>query len=264
MKHVELVQAKHNVKVGDVCKPIVPNVTEDCLFVESGNVIGFYIKNIGAYSKKAEQFAQIANTEFLSDRVPKTKMNRATAVKAGYDPSVKGVSQMSTILGAVAPKPMVGRNYLSMSSVHNSKTASNFVSAMLLLAYESERIMRDIAPELYDQQREIIERTVKPRWRFANLWTSSISNFNISAPYHRDTGNIEGCCNVIICKRRNSIGGNTTIPDYNATVDSCDNSMLVYPAWRNVHGVTPIEPTHEGGYRNTLIFYPLKAFVGVE
>jgi len=36
--------------------------------------------------------------------------------------------------------------------------------------------------------------------------------------------------------------------------------MLVYPDWKNVHGVTPIEPTFEGGYRNSLIFYPLKAF----
>lgn len=41
---------------------------------------------------------------------------------------------------------------------------------------------------------------------------------------------------------------------------SADNSMLVYPAWRNVHGVTPIVPTREGGYRNSLVFYSLKAF----
>jgi hypothetical protein len=36
--------------------------------------------------------------------------------------------------------------------------------------------------------------------------------------------------------------------------------MLYYPAWRNVHGVTPIVPLHEGGYRNTLVFYPLANF----
>jgi len=39
--------------------------------------------------------------------------------------------------------------------------------------------------------------------------------------------------------------------------------MLVYPAWRNVHGVTPITATHDGGYRNSLVFYPLKAFLNV-
>jgi hypothetical protein len=40
--------------------------------------------------------------------------------------------------------------------------------------------------------------------------------------------------------------------------------MLVYPAWRNVHGVTPIIPLKEGGYRNSLVFYPLKAFKGLD
>jgi hypothetical protein len=92
------------------------------------------------------------------------------------------------------------------------------------------------------------------------LFTSSISNFNIAANYHIDGGNLEGCVNVIIAKKSNAKGGNTTVPDYNATVDSADNSMLVYPAWRNVHGVTPIIPIQEGGYRNSLVFYALKSF----
>jgi hypothetical protein len=30
-----------------------------------------------------------------------------------------------------------------------------------------------------------------------------------------------------------------------------------------MHGVTPIIPTFEGGYRNSLVFYPLKAFKGL-
>jgi hypothetical protein len=95
------------------------------------------------------------------------------------------------------------------------------------------------------------------------MFTSSISNYNIPAPFHRDNANIQGCVNVIIAKKNNATGGNTTVPDYGATMDSCDNSMLVYPAWRNVHGVTPIVLTAEGGYRNSLVFYPLKSFKGL-
>jgi hypothetical protein len=102
------------------------------------------------------------------------------------------------------------------------------------------------------------------KWKLGNMFTSSISNYNISAPFHRDTGNIKNTVNVIITKRKNSTGGNLHIPDYNATVDQCDGSMLVYPAWRNVHGVTPIHATHDGGYRNSLVFYPLKAFMGIK
>ena len=52
------------------------------------------------------------------------------------------------------------------------------------------------------------------------------------------------------------------MPDNNATMDGDDNSIVVYPAWRNVHGVTPITATKEGGYRNSLVFYPLASFKG--
>ena len=125
---------------------------------------------------------------------------------------------------------------------------------------ESEQLIKEILPEQYQQQVKLFDN-VPDQWRFGNLFTSSISNYNISAPFHRDAGNIVGAVNVIICKKLNSRGGDLHIPDYNATIGQQDNSILVYPAWKNMHGVTPIIPTHEGGYRNSLIFYPLKAFL---
>ena len=131
-----------------------------------------------------------------------------------------------------------------------------------MLANESEQLIKEILPQQYEKQIELFKQ-VPDKWKFGNLFTSSISNYNISAPFHRDTGNIAGAVNVIICKKLNSKGGDLHIPDYNATIGQQNNSILVYPAWRNVHGVTPIIPTHEGGYRNSLIFYPLKAFVGL-
>ena len=172
----------------------------------------------------------------------------------------KQVLQYSTILGSIPPKPHMRRPYPTRSSVHGVKSASTFVKAMLMLAKESEEIVRKIMPEQYNQQKELISSNIAKEWRFGDLFTSSISNFNIAADFHRDNGNLKGCSNVIIAKRNNSTGGCTTIPDYDATVDSRDNSMLFYPAWRNVHGVTPIVPTHENGYRNTLVFYPLSNF----
>jgi hypothetical protein len=132
-----------------------------------------------------------------------------------------------------------------------------------MLAKESEQLIKEILPAQYEKQIELFN-DVPSKWRFGNLFTSSISNYNISAPFHRDTGNILGAVNVIICKQKNAKGGDLHVPDYNATIGQVDNSILVYPAWKNVHGVTPIIPTHEGGYRNSLIFYPLKAFKGIK
>lgn len=264
MKRIDLIKVEHNRKIGQECEYIEPNITEDCIFYEDGEAIGFYIKQM---PEKMCKLADLANAEFRSKNVPKSLMDRISSVKGKFKNTAtnigEGVEQMSAILGSIPPKPMVRRPYSSRSSVHSVKSAQTFIKAMLLLAKESEKLIKEILPKQHAQQVELFKE-VPNKWKFANLFTSSISNYNISAPFHRDTGNIVGSVNVIICKQKNSKGGDLHIPDYNATIGQVDNSVLVYPAWRNVHGVTPIVPTHEGGYRNSLVFYPLKAFVGLK
>jgi len=263
MKRIDLIKIEHNRKIGEVCEYIEPNVTEDCIFYADDEPIGFYMSKM---PEKMCKLADLANAEFRSDNVPKSLMNRSDAVKkfmdGGMSEMKKGVSQYSTILGSTAPRPHMRRPYPSISSVHSVKSAKTFIKAMLLLAKESDELINEILPKQYEQQVELF-KDVPEKWRFGNLFTSSISNYNISAPFHRDTGNIVGAVNVIICKKHNSKGGDLHVPDYDATIGQQDNSILVYPAWRSVHGVTPIIPTHEGGYRNSLVFYPLKAFKGI-
>lgn len=259
MKKVELVKQDHDVKIGDVCEYIEPNITEDSLFLSDGEVIGFFIRDISKYSEKLTKIIALANHELLSDRVPKSTMKRSS----GLHDSQHEVLQYSTILGSVPPKPHMRRPYPTISSVHQVKSAGTFVKAMMMACFESEEIIKAIAPNIFEQQMALFEKVPK-QWKFGRMFTSSISNFNIAAPFHIDHANIKGCVNVIICKRQNSKGGGTTVPDYGATMDSVDNSMLVYPAWRNIHGVTPIIPLAPGGYRNSLVFYPLKAFYSNE
>jgi hypothetical protein len=263
MKRIDLLQVEHSVKIGDNCEYKKPNVTEDSIFYLDGQAIGFYLTKM---PDKMSKLADLANAELQKKTVPKTEMQRPKML--GFDANGKGIidrscKQYSTILGAVPPKPHMRRPYPTLSSVHSVKSAQTFIKAMLLLAKESEQLIKEILPEQYQKQVELFKQ-VPDQWKFGNLFTSSISNYNISAPFHRDTGNILGAVNVIICKKHNAKGGDLHVPDYNATIGQQDNSILVYPAWRNVHGVTPIIPTHERGYRNSLIFYPLKAFVNIK
>lgn len=263
MKRIDLIPVKHERKIGDSCEYIEPNITEDCIFYDNGEPIGFYLTKM---PEKMCKLADLANKELLSKNVPKTEMQRPKML--GFDENGKGIidrsiKQFSTILGSVPPKPHMRRPYPTISSVHSIKTSKTFIKAMFLLAKESEELIKEILPIQYEQQVKLFE-DILTKWRFGNLFTSSISNYNISAPFHRDTGNILGAVNVIICKKYNSKGGDLHIPDYNATIGQQDNSILVYPAWKNVHGVTPIIPSHEGGYRNSLVFYPLKAFKGLK
>jgi hypothetical protein len=263
MKRIDLTPIQHTRKIGEECEYIEPNVTEDCIFYADGKAIGFYLTKM---PEKMCKLADVANAEFRSARVPKQEMLRKTG--DGFDEKTGRfiyknlVKQQSTILGSVPPKPHMKRAYPTISTAHRSKTANTFIKAMLMLAKESEALIAELMPEQYAKQVEVF-KTVPDKWKFGNLFTSSISNFNISAPFHVDTKNITETVNVIICKRMNSKGGDLHVPDYGATIGQVDNSILVYPAWRNMHGVTPIIPTFEGGYRNSLVFYPLKAFQGL-
>tara|TARA_Y100000593_G_scaffold51353_1_gene96546 strand:+ start:1541 stop:2350 length:810 start_codon:yes stop_codon:yes gene_type:complete len=265
MNILELKKIEHSTKIGAECKYIEPNIIDNTVFAIDGEPIGFYLKEV---PNKLKQLIAIANNEFNSDNVPKSLMDRSDVRQAQLkNPKLTrtearkiGTAQMSTILGAVAPKAHFRRPYPTISSVHNVTSAKTFIKAMLLACKESENIIKEVLPQQYEKQKQLIETNAPKEFRFGNLFTSSISNYNIAAPFHLDTGNLQGTVNVIITKRRNSKGGCLHVPDYNATIEQADNSMLVYPAWRNIHGVTPIIPTKRGGYRNSLIFYPLKAF----
>jgi hypothetical protein len=271
MKRIDLIEIKHNRKIGEACEYIEPNVTEDCIFYADGEPIGFYLKKM---PEKMCKLADLANAEFLSNRVKKQTIKRVNMKEEVINGKMvrtdryamqggKEVKQKCTQLGSVPPKPQFGRPYATKMQIHSDKNAQTFIKAMLLLARESEQLIKELLPKQYEKQIELFKQ-VPDKWRFGNIFTGSISNYNISSQFHIDKLNIVGAVNVIICKQKNAKGGDLHIPDYNATIGQVDNSILVYPAWRNMHGVTPIIPTFDGGYRNSLIFYPLKAFVGLK
>ena len=269
MKTIKLQKVEHDVKIGKDCPYYEPNIKEDCLLEVDGEIIGFYIKDVSKYSNKLSQLISISNKEFKSNNVPKSLLERSDVFTKVYKEGLtrkeakkQGTIQMSTILGSVAPKAHMRRPYPTISSVHREKKANTFIKAMWGASVEAEKIIKQLTPHIHKSQLELF-KDVNKKWRFGNMFTSSISNFNIAAAYHRDTGNIVGAVNVILTKRNNSNGGSLNVPDYNVTFEQADNSMLVYPAWKNIHGVTPIIKTSEEGYRNSLIFYPLKAFKGI-
>ena len=269
MKKIKLQKTEHDVKVGKDCPYFKPNIKEDCLLEVDGEIIGFYIKDVSKYSEKLSQLISISNKEFRSDNVPKSLLERSDVFTKVYKEGMtrkeamkEGTIQMSSILGSIAPKAHMRRPYPTISAVHREKKANTFIKAMWAASIESENIIKQLTPHIHKSQLELF-KDVNKKWRFGNMFTSSISNFNIAAAYHRDTGNIVGAVNVILTKRNNSNGGSLNGPDYNVTFEQADNSMLVYPAWKNIHGVTPIIKTSEDGYRNSLIFYPLKAFKGI-
>jgi len=187
---VELSKIEHDKKRGMTPGALEPNLTRSSVFTVSNQIVGFYLRELPADISAVLDFA---NKELLSDRVPKSAMNRKQC--KGKDDATgrylyDTVTQHSCILGASPAKAHMRKHFPSISLVHKCPSAKKFVSAMIYLATKGGEIIRELAPEIYKNQKDIVEKFVKPKYRLTELYSSSISNFNIAAPYHQDMGNL--------------------------------------------------------------------------
>jgi hypothetical protein len=269
MIELQLEKVSHDRRIGSKCEYIEPNVTGSCLLKDGEETVGAYLADVRKHDEKLAKIMSVANAEFCSRRVPKTVMERADVlqgIKEGLtraEAQKRGTAQYSTILGSVPPNAVMRRNSRNRSSVHLKAEAKPFVKAMLMAAERLDSLMAQYLPDLHDQHSNAVSE-INSKWRFGSLFTSSISNFNIAAPFHRDNANVKKTLNAIYTVRQNSHGGCLYVPDYDACFEMPSHSLLFYPAWRNTHAVTPIMPTHDNGYRNSLVWYALQAFVGGE
>lgn len=265
MKQLNLTRVDHSYKIGGQSTTLPANIHDTCILTDAGVPIGLFIKDINLHDCTLGKLLAYADAEFRSPRVPKSLMERKQPMGKTEDGKNKYlvIKQYSTILGSIPKKPAMRRNYHSRSRVHLQPSANNFIRAMLGISQLAYELVKTYVPTVYEQHMKAVARVDK-NWMFGQHCTSSISNYNIAAAYHQDNANIKNTVNCILTKRANSTGGNLHVPDYDAVFEQGDNSLLVYPAWRNMHGVTPIVETKKGGYRNSFIFYSLRGFMQEE
>jgi len=267
MIKLQLDRAEHSRRTGSRCEYIEPNVNQSAYLYDGEELVGVYLQNVPEKYSKLKKLMAVANNEFLSDRVPKDLLERSDVMVLQKKLNITraeakkiGTVQQSTIIGSIPKKPHMRRDYHNRSRVHAVKSAKPFLKAMLMASKEMSVVMADYMPEQYKEHSEAVSG-IDEKYKFGELFTSSISNFNISAPFHIDRANVKHTLNAIYTHRHNADGGCLYVPDYDACFDMPTDSLLLYPAWRNVHAVTPIVPTHDGGYRNSLVFYALSGFL---
>lgn len=260
MNTLTLQKQQYTIKKGDEVPTITPNVCDSCILLDpDGSQVGLFLKGLPA---DLQNLVNIADQQLRSDNVRKSRMDRKKLI--GHKPDGKGIyeviSQWSAILGSTPPKPHMRRPYPSRSQLHQQASARTFTKAMHAIGLMAFALVQKHTPDVAQGHVDAVSKRLPEKWRFGGPFSSTISNCNIAANLHQDNANIKQGINLIITKRRNSTGGNLYVPDYGATFDMTDNSLLVYPAWRNLHGVTPIIPTHQGGYRNSHVWYALDSF----
>lgn len=267
MRKLQLEKVEHERRTGSRCEYIEPNVCESAYLYDGDDLVGIYLQSVPEKYAKLKNLMALANREFLSDRVPKDLLERSDVMLIQRKLKITraqakklGTVQQSTIIGSIVKKPHMRRDYHNRSRVHAVESAKPFLKAMLMASREMGKVMADYMPEQH-KEHSVAVSSIDEKYKFGDLFTSSISNFNISAPFHIDRANVKKTLNCIYTHRHNSKGGCLYVPDYDACFDMPTGSLLLYPAWRNVHAVTPIVPTHDGGYRNSLVFYALKGFL---
>ena len=246
---VTLKPVQSPLKMGDDCPDIKPNITESCIIADTdGSHVGLFLKEL---PKDLINLITIADQELRSDRVKKTTMERVVPDGPGKWIRRK---QYSAILGSCAPRPHLRMPYPRRSQLHLEKSAATFIKAMLKAGPLAMGLVNHYIPSVYQHHNTVINNRLPQKWRFAKLFSSTISNCNIAAPIHQDNANIKGAINIILTKRQNSTGGNLHVPDFGATFDQSNNSLLVYPAYRNRHGRYPYHPYSPRRLQETHMF----------
>lgn len=115
--------------------------------------------------------------------------------------------------------------------------------------------LREQLPEVFEHDYREIQQ-VLPEWRMTEdaLWTSGVINQSSALPYHRDGSNFDTWSAMPVI-RRGMDGGNLHMPEYDITINCRDGWALWFNGYAYVHGVTPLKPRTQDGYRYSIVFY---------
>ena len=172
-----------------------------------------------------------------------------------------GIRNASSVFGFVSRSPVMRR--AACSSCAGQRDHPEAHNGIIEAAEVLAGMMAELVPDVYAKQMQTLT-AVREEWKLpGGLWTSGVLNKTSNLAYHYDRNNFDAWSAMPVV-RRHARGGHLHIPRLNVVLKINDGDVLFFNGQAWVHGVTPIIPIHEGGYRNSLIFYPLKAFKGLK
>lgn len=187
----------------------------------------------------------------------KAELRRAVMnIPYGHTSRANGIQNVSRTFGYAPRKPVHGRDGCRLT--HMARIVPAEHSVLEEWAVNLEGMLEEIAPEVVKRDRETMT-AVLPDWRIgeSNLWTSGVVNRSSSLPYHRDGFNFPTWSAMPVL-RRGMDGGYLRVPEYELTLACRDGYAVFFPGHQLVHGVTPMSPTREDGYRYSVVYYALR------
>ncbi len=223
--------------VGDKVPELEPNVNEAGIYRDAETDEAFLV-----YAPSPRPVATLRN------QIPGVKWT--TTLRAAGTRNVSkifGMTNRSVVLRREGCSP-AGLSWetpeLQVELMEHSKALGNY--------------LRELLPEVHAEDYSKVD-SVLPEWRMTedSLWTSGVINQSSALPYHRDGSNFDTWSAMPVI-RRGMLGGNLHIPEYDLTVNCRDGWALWFNGFRYVHGVTPMKPRTQDGYRYSIVFYAKK------
>lgn len=166
-----------------------------------------------------------------------------------------GMVNVSRTFGYAPRRPVYTREGCHETRLWSESTAGH--GTLIGFGDRLRSMLGDMFPQVAATD-DATMHAVNEEWKLGETnWTSGVINQSSSLPYHRDAFNFPVWTAMPVL-RRHMRGGYLHIPEYDVTVESRDGWAVFFPGYKLVHGVTPMRPTAEDGYRYSVVYYALK------
>lgn len=177
--------------------------------------------------------------------------------KIGISRRQSGVPSQSKIFGFSPRMPVQQRDFCAPAALNREMPA--VVTLLERYACRFTDVQREHFPERHAHSMALLDQ-VRPEWRIPkSTFTSGIINLDNPLQYHYDAGNFKGTWSVMAVFKSGVSGGHLVLPEYGLKVACADTSVFLFDGQSELHGVTPIIKTRDGGYRYSVVFYALEA-----
>lgn len=172
------------------------------------------------------------------------------------NPRASGMNSSSRNFGYSPRRPVYSRDGCRSTGVsfENPDAAATLARCATVL----QDMLAGFAPDQAASDAEVLAQ-VDDSWRLGDqsLWTSGVINRSSRLPYHRDSFNFPTWSAMPVL-RRGMRGGHLHLPEYDLTFDCADGYVVFFAGHELVHGVTPMRPVNDDGYRYSVVYYALK------
>ena len=180
-------------------------------------------------------------------------------LKFGNTPRTGGLKTNAAPFGSKPANPRKD-NFCSQAAMEAKFPESNTVFREFSKAMA--QIYEEQFPKIFSKNKEILkhrDRSVIDEYIIGNTpYTSGIVNHNNALKYHHDWGNYPGMMSAMIVLKKNVVGGDLVLPEYDVTFKIKNNTIILFDGQKILHGVSHIYNPSKKGYRYSIVYYSMK------